>query len=209
MQTTVKVEFIGDYICPWCYIGKVRLERVQEAIAPDITLDIEMKPYLLYPNMPEEGIHKSNFKKSKPGMGRALKQESQIENIQLNYNLIDRIPNSLQAHRLVWLANDPKIQYKLAKKIFQAYFEEGKNIADLNILANIARTINDQSEWMDHFLNTSDGMEEVMAYLEQSKEKFITVVPHLILNDRFDIPGLQSVEVWEQYISRAAELSEN
>ena len=81
---TVHIEFIGDFICPWCYVGKVRLERVRERLKNEIRLDIKVKPYVLYPSIPKGGVSKSTFKKTKPGMGRALRQEAQVENIQFN-----------------------------------------------------------------------------------------------------------------------------
>ena len=67
MATIIHIEFIGDFICPWCYLGKVRLERVKELLLPDIELNIEVKPYVLYPNIPRGGTPKSNFaKKTSP-----------------------------------------------------------------------------------------------------------------------------------------------
>ena len=120
---TVHVEFIGDFICPWCYLGKVRLERVKELVKDEIQLEIEVKPYVLYPSIPKGGAPKANFRKAKPGMGKALRQEAKVENIQFNYQLIERIPYSLEAHRLVWLIKDNDQAYQLSKQLFHDYFE--------------------------------------------------------------------------------------
>jgi len=79
-MTTVNIEFTSDFICPWCYIGKARLERVRALLQDEIKLDIELKPYLLYPHVPKGGAPKSDFsKKVKPGMGRSLKNEAKVE----------------------------------------------------------------------------------------------------------------------------------
>ncbi len=126
---TVHIELISDFICPWCYLGKARLERVKAAIADEIRLEIDLKPYILYPSIPKGGVPKSIFaKKTKPGMGRSLRQEAEKEGIHFNYKYIERIPSSFEAHRLVYLVEDNAKKYELTKRLFYGYFEEGQNI---------------------------------------------------------------------------------
>ena len=205
-KTTVHIEFISDYICPWCYIGKARLERVRETLANEIDLEIELKPYLLYPAIPIGGVDKSVFsKKTKPGMGRSLKAESKIESIEINYKNIERIPNSLEAHRLTWLTK-PSKKYELAKRIFHGYFEEGQDIEHHDFLIEQAQKVGIDKNTIGKFFSTDAGKTEVAKAIQDSKNEFITVVPSLRLDHQFLIPGLQSDDVWEKYIRRAAEI---
>ncbi len=203
---TVHIEFISDYICPWCYIGKARLERVKKKLMDEINLDMVVSPFLLYPFIPKGGVDKSVFsKKTKPGMGRSLRNEAKIEGIEINYKNIERIPNSLEAHRLTWLT-EPKLKYELGNRIFHGYFEYGKNIEDVNFLIEEARLVGVDEKVIEIFSTTDDGKVEVNLAIQNTKEEFVSVVPSLRLDKSFLIPGLQSLEVWENYIRRAAKI---
>lgn len=205
---TVHLEFISDYICPWCYIGKARLEKVKKILKNEINLEIQVSPFLLYPSIPKGGVDKAVFsKKSKPGMGRSLRGEAKLEGIEINYKNIQRIPNSLEAHRLTWLI-EPTLKYEFAKRIFHAYFENGKNIEDASFLIEQAQLIGVDKNILEKFASTNSGKEEVNLAIHNAKEAFITMVPSFRLDHNFLIPGLQSVEVWEKYIRRAAEIQQ-
>ena len=143
MIPTVDVEFISDYICPWCYVGKVRLERVKAQLAGKIALKIHLRPYVLYPHIPKGGLPKSDFaKKTKPGMGRALRREAKAEGIEINYRNIERIPCSLEAHRLTCLIEDNALHfsglsfYKMSENDIDAYivFRKGEEVTEHKLI---------------------------------------------------------------------------
>ena len=91
MLKSIQIEFFSDFICPWCYIGKSRIGRLKEKLKDEFELEINLRPYILYPGIPKGGSPKSIFsKKTKPGMGRSLKHESSSENIDLAYNRIEK-----------------------------------------------------------------------------------------------------------------------
>ena len=201
----VKVEIISDYICPWCYLGKVRLEKLQAKLKTKVTVILHIKPYLLYPHIPAVGSPKTDFAtKTKPGMGRSLRAEAKNEEIEINYNLIDKIPSSREAHRFTWLIKDVDKKYLFAKSIFCDYFEKGQDIGDKKYLLDLASIQKIDASIIQSFEMSDAGEKEVIQSIQQSKEEFISVVPSIILNDQFLIPGLQSMEVWENYILRAA-----
>jgi predicted DsbA family dithiol-disulfide isomerase len=205
---TVHIEFISDYICPWCYIGKARLERVKKKLIDEINLDIVVSPFLLYPSIPKGGVVKTVFsKKTKPGMGRSLRDEAKVEGIEINYKNIERIPNSLEAHRLTWLA-EPHLKYELAKRIFHGYFEHGENIEDENLLIEKAQQVGVGKNIIEKFSTSDKGKIEVDLAIENAKEEFTSVVPSLRLDHNFLFPGLQTVEVWENYIRRAVKIQQ-
>lgn len=205
--TTVKIEFISDFICPWCYIGKARLERVREILANEIELDIITSPYQLYGDIPKGGTPKAAFaKKIKPGMGKALRAEAALENIEINYKNIEMIPRSFEAHRLVSLAADSAKQWTMAKQIFHDYFEKGQNIEDLDYLFEKGKEADIPKTVLSEFLFTRIGEVAVLEKLQKNKDEFITIVPTLRLDEKFVVPGLQAADVWEKYIKRAAEI---
>jgi len=205
----VYIELISDYVCPWCYIGKARLERLQKKLEGEITLKIGILPYVLYPHIPPGGRPKQEFSENvKPGMGRSLRTEAKEEGIELNYKLIERIPYSLEAHRLTWLVNDQTKKYALAKCIFHDYFEEGQDIESLDYLSTVATRLDISPIIIDCFLSSDGGRKEVSASIKSTKEAFISVVPSMRLDGRFMVPGLQSIDVWEKYVRRAARIKD-
>lgn len=207
-MTTVQIHFISDFICPWCYIGKARLERLQDDLQNEIQLEIVHRPFQLYPHLPKGGVPKSAFaKKSKAGMGRALRHEAKEEGIEINYKNIEYIPNSLAAHRLTSLVSDPAQQFALAKGIFRAYFEYGADIENLDILVEQGRAAGMKKSLLSEFLFTDIGAERVQQYLTETRDEFITVMPTLRLDNKILMPGLQPYDTWASYIRRAAELT--
>lgn len=213
---TVTIDFYSDYICPWCYIGKTRLERIKKDLQNEIELDIVLKPFLLYPHIPQGGIPKAQFASRhvlngvegrKPGMGRSLKFEAALEGIETNYKHIENIPNSLEAHRLTWLINDNLKKYSFAKRIFKGYFEKGKDIENQQFLVEQALQENVNQLSIDQFINSNKGQEEVTTSILEAKSELITLVPSLKLIALHYVPGLQEYEVWVNYIRRAAKLS--
>lgn len=203
---TVHLDLYSDFICPWCYLGKVRLQRIRESLKGELNLDIHFCPYLLYPDMPLEGLPKALFKgKSKPGMGQALKKEAINEKLQLNYKLIDRIPNSIQAHLLISLTpTDQKML--LATHIFRSYFEKGMNIGSKEILKEIATSVEIDPNVLEIFMETTYANSQVEGQIAKNKQ-MTGVVPTIRLNQIILLPGLQPEEVWMSYIRRAAKMS--
>lgn len=203
---TVHIEFIADFICPWCYIGKMRLERIKTILANEIQLNIDLKPYILYPHIPKGGLPKSDFaKKTKPGMGRSLRQEAKIEGIQINYKRIERIPCSFEAHRLVGLVEDNVVKYELAKQIFHDYFELGQDIEDLDYLVMKGQAVGMNTALLNRFFFTDIGATDIQTVETLQcnvSTEFIRVVPSIRLDKKILIPGLQSADVWEKYIRR-------
>lgn len=203
----VKVELISDIICPWCYIAKARIERVVEALEKeDIQLDLRLSPYLLYPHIPKGGSPKADFAKvRKPGMGRSLREEAKEEGIIIDYKKIERIPNSLEAHRLLWLIENNEVQFNLARALFREYFEEGNNVEDPKLLIREATKVGVEDSIIEIFQNSQQGEEEVNLYIRGLKDQFIMAVPTFIIANRLQLQGIQPYEVFYKYFKRAAE----
>ncbi len=204
----VDVEFISDYICPWCYIGKVRIEKIKSLLKDDIHVRVHTKPYLLYPHIPPGGVSKSEFaNKTRPGMGRSLKHEASIEGIAINYRDIQKIPNSLEAHRLTCLIEDVAQQFNLSLSIIKSYFTEGYNIESKEFLSRLAKEHNISEETINRFLKTTDGSDMVHSEIKSARSAYINIVPTLRINQKYTFSGLQSEEVWTKYIQRAARIN--
>lgn len=204
----LKIKVYSDFICPWCYVGKMRLDRIRKELQDEIQIEVETKAYLLYPHIPVGGVPKSTFaKKTKPGMGRSLRAEAETENIKINYKLIDKIPNSLEAHRLITLIPDTELQFQLSKDIFHAYFQEGENIEDKMVLEKLAANKEVPHSIIDTFSQTDNGSKELEEEIKDANDKFISLVPTIELTPALNILGLQSGNVWKNYFRRATKMS--
>ena len=140
-MTSISIELIIDFICPWCYLGKSRIDRIQKQLADELAIEVNLKPYLLHPYIPKGGLPKEQFaKKTKHGFGRALKMETGIEGININYHKISVVPSSLEAYRLLALTPQ-KLKSAMTNQIFYAYFEEGLDIENHDVLIQIAKSV--------------------------------------------------------------------
>lgn len=183
----------------------MRLDRVRKNLIDELDIIIDTKPYILYPHIPIGGSPKSEFaKKTKSGMGRSLKHEAAIENIEIKYKLIDRIPNSMEAHRVMSLISDLNVKYNVSKDIFHAYFQEGKNIEDAEVLKNILIKNKIDQKIINLFEQPEEGLDIVKKDLQWADDHHIALVPTIELSSALNILGLQAADVWENYFRRVA-----
>ncbi|MFP4451222.1 MAG: DsbA family oxidoreductase, partial [Rhodosalinus sp.] len=140
----VKLDILSDPICPWCYIGKAQLDRALEA-EPDHPFQIEWHPFQLNPDMPPEGMDRRAYLEAKfGGQDGAVKVYSQIAEhaeaagLSIDWSKIERTPNTLDAHRLIGWAGIEGCQTAVASALFRAYFQDGRDIGDHEVLADIA-----------------------------------------------------------------------
>lgn len=198
----VTIDIVSDIICPWCYIGKARLERAIASVSDTVEVTVNMRPFLLYPTIPKGGLPKENFKSvKKPGLGNALRAEAEKENITIDYRKVQRIPNTLEAHRLMYLC-PPEKRNDLGKILFQKYFEEGQDVEDNQVLSAAAKQVNLPNAILSQFLETTDGTAEVQAEITALKENGIQVVPSFILNGEHVVVGAQPMKNFQRYFSR-------
>ena len=196
-MNSVTIEFYTDFICPWCYIGKERMTKVVASLKDQLDITLIPKPYLLYPSIPIGGIDKSVFaKKTKPGMGRSLRDEAAIEQLELNYRKIERIPNSRLAHKFISTLPDNELKWSRSLEIIRDYFQQGQNIEDEQYLKAKLES--------DHDLKDLRYEAKLSEELEQAEELNISLVPTIRLNEAIVMPGLHTTEVWTRYIQRAS-----
>ncbi len=207
----MKIEIFSDVICPWCFIGKQRLDQV---LADDIggPVDLRWRPYLLYPNLPEEGMDRRILLERRYGEGADLgrvperiREEAQAEGLTLRYDLIKRTPNTLLAHRLLEFAHEcggGELQHALAERLFQAYFCEGMDIGRIDALIAASGTVGLDPVQARGYLEGEGGKASVTEQLERAPELGISGVPGYYIADGFLLPGAQSAETMGQIITR-------
>ena len=209
----MKIDIISDTVCPWCFIGKRRLERAL-AMRPNITAEITWHPFQLNPEMPTDGIERKMYLKAKFGSSerakdiyRAVDQASVSEKLDLQLDDIKRMPNSLQSHRLLHYARRHDKQDVVAENLFQSYFFYGIDIGSIAHLIEIAAESGLVGEDVRSYMESSEDIELVRDHDIQSRKLGVSGVPCFIIAEEYAISGAQESEVFLQVFDAAKELS--
>ena len=209
----MKIDIISDTVCPWCFIGKRRLERAL-AMRPNITAEITWHPFQLNPEMPPDGIERQIYLKAKFGsperakdIYRAVDQASVGEKLDLQLDDIKRMPNSLQSHRLLHYARRHDKQDVVAENLFQSYFFYGIDIGSIAHLIKIAAESGLDGEDVRSYMESSEDIELVRDHDIQSRKLGVSGVPCFIIAEEYAISGAQESEVFLQVFDAAKELS--
>ena len=196
----MKLEVASDVICPWCYIGKRRLERALSLLKNELSPQIRWLPFQLNPGMPEEGVPRAEYRRAKFGSLERSRQldarviaEGKSEGIDFAFDRIQRTPNTTQAHRLIALAED---QNAVVDALFRAYFEDAKDIGDPAVLADIAAQCGVKG-WPERAPDVSALEDEVRAM-------GISAVPTFIFDRKSGISGAYPAATLAQAIRDAA-----
>jgi predicted DsbA family dithiol-disulfide isomerase len=197
--TDISVDVYSDVVCPWCYVGKRRLERALSQL-PSTQAQVTWRPFELNPTMPNEGIERTAYLEAKfGGVDSFHRLEEQVvsaglsEGISFAFEKISKTPNTFLAHRLIWFAARQGRQDVVVDALFKAYFEEGADIGSRSVLARLA-----ESAGLDgaRYLATDEGAAEVKAEESAGYRLGIRAVPYFVLNNGHGISGAQPVEVF-------------
>ena len=203
----VKLDIISDPICPWCYIGKTLLDRALEA-EPEHPFEIEWHPFQLNPDMPLVGMDRRAYLEGKfGGKEQAVKVYGQIDQhardvgLELDLGAIKRTPNTLNAHRLIHWAGIEQRQSMVISALFRAYFKEGRDIGDVEVLADLADTCGMDAAVVQRLLATDEDLEGIREKDAGFRKMGVNSVPTFIIAGQHAVPGAQSVEVWRNVIT--------
>nr|WP_306266779.1 DsbA family oxidoreductase [Pararhizobium sp. IMCC3301] len=206
----VRVDIVSDVMCPWCYIGKKRLDLASELL-DGIHLDVHWLPFQLDGTLPKQGKPRADYLAGKfGGKERAQIAYSQIEetgaamDIPFAFDLIEYSSNTLDAHRLIHWAEQEDLQNQMAERLFQAYFLEGQNIGDDDVLAALSGEVGmDDDEILDR-LHTDLAKDIVKQQIGESQKLGISGVPCFILGQKYAVMGAQEPETLAEAITRTA-----
>ena len=200
----MRIEIYSDSICPWCFIGKRRLERAL-AERPQEGLEIIWRTFQLNPTMPPEGMERERYMALKFGAGERSKAVQQpvieagkAENIAFAFERMQRTPSTLASHRLLRWAQRQGKGKEMLEALFRAYFEGARDIGQLTILAELAGSVGlDQSAALTYLSGTEDLL-DVMAEDARARELGIQGVPTYIFNEKYALSGAHPPEVLHQ-----------
>lgn len=202
----IKLDIISDVICPWCYIGKAHLDRALEA-NPDHPFTIEWHPFQLNPTMPEDGMDRREYLEHKfGGKEGAIRVYGQIAEaavaagLDIDFGAIQRTPNTINAHRLIHWAGLEGRQTAVVSKLFKAYFKEGRDIGDTEVLLDIAEAAEMDRDMVARLLATDQDVEDIRARDANARERGVSGVPTHIVANQHVLPGAQQPDLWMNVI---------
>lgn len=202
----IPLHIFSDPICPWCYIGKARLDRALEA-RPQHPLTVQWHPFQLNPDMPAGGMDRRDYLEAKfggkDGAVRAympVVEEAAASGLQIDFEAIKRTPNTLDAHRLVHWAGIEGRQTAAVSKLFKAYFTEGRDIGDQATLATIAGEIGMDADMVSRLLASDADADDIRARDADARHKGVSAVPTFVIANQHVVPGAQPTDLWTQVI---------
>ena len=204
MSQEIQIEIASDVVCPWCYIGKRRLEKALSLLNGEVKANIVWLPFQLNPGIPDEGLARPEYRKAKFGSVERGKQldarvasEGSGEGIAFAFDKIERTPNTRAAHQLIELAQAQGDAGPVVDALFRAYFEEAKDIGDAKVLADIAAA-SGVSGWPGHANATSVAQKE-----EGVRSLGISAVPTFIFDRKFGVSGAHPPQALADAIRQA------
>ncbi|PWJ39146.1 DsbA family oxidoreductase [Sediminitomix flava] len=203
MTKKLKIDIVSDVVCPWCYVGNSRLEKAL-AENKDIMAEITWHPFQLHPDVAKgQNLNAAEFLGNKyqrdpQPMIDQMQQVADQEGVEMNFDKVLNIPNTLDAHRLMHYAREEKKDTELSLTLFKAYFVEGKDMENKDILVECGKQAGLSEEAISKFDSSEEALQSVIAEETQFRNAGVSAVPTFIINDKFMIQGAQPAEVWKQ-----------
>ncbi len=201
-----KLDIISDPICPWCYIGKAKLDRALEN-RPGHVFEVEWHPYMLNPDMPPEGMDRREYLETKfggkegaVGVYASIAKAAEDAGVVVNFEGIKRTPSTVDAHRLIHWAGLEGVQTAVVSKLFKAYFRDGQDISDPQVLTEIANSCGINPEMIGKLLAQDVDKDGIRQRARYAAEKGVRGVPCFIVDNHHVVQGAQPPEMWERVI---------
>jgi predicted DsbA family dithiol-disulfide isomerase len=206
----LRIDVVSDVVCPWCFIGKQRLEKAL-ALKPDIPVEVRYHPYFLNPWVPREGMSRDEYLTTKFGSPERYKsiasrvaEAAASEGLTYAVDKMKRQPNTLDCHRLILWAEPSGKAPAMKQRLMDLYFTQGADLSDREVLVQAAAHIGMDSEKIREMLASDADVERVEAAANSAKDAGIDGVPTFILGGVAAISGAQSPEVLANAIEQIA-----
>lgn len=205
------IDIYSDVVCPWCYIGKRRLEQALASVGGEAR--VTWRPFQLNPTMPLDGVDRAAYVVAKFGSMEAFSRlEEQVlaagagEGIHFVFEKMQRTPNTVTAHRLIWYADRHGKQDAVVEALFRAYFVEALDIGKVETLVGVAAQVGLERSEIEGFLMSEEGVLDVKADEAAGHRLGIRGVPYFVLNGRISISGAQPPDIFVSALQQAKEI---
>ncbi len=207
---SVHVDVISDVVCPWCYIGKRRLETAI-TLVPDIAVDVNWRPYFLNPWIPREGIDRQTYLETKFGsaeryavLAERVVAAAAMEELVYAPDKVNRQPNTLDCHRLILWSRSASDPGRMKQRLMELYFAEGADLTDPKVLIQAAVDCGMDGNLVRRLLASDADIDRIENEANSAKEAGIDGVPCFVFGGSLIVTGAQSPEYLANAIARAA-----
>ena len=207
--TPLRIDVVSDVVCPWCFIGKRRLEKAV-ALTPEVPVEVYYHPYFLNDWIPREGMARADYLTKKfgspeayRGMAGRVAENAAQEGLTYAVDKIARQPNTLDSHRLIHWAGLQGKGPEMKQRLMDLYFSEGADLTDREVLVRAAAAVGLDADTVRAKLATEDDVRETTQAADAAKEAGINGVPTFIVDGRYAVSGAQPPEILAQVIRKA------
>jgi predicted DsbA family dithiol-disulfide isomerase len=205
VKPVIKIAVVSDVVCPWCYIGKRRMESAVKSLGDQFDFEIAYYPFELNPQMPIEGRDQKEYLSKKFGdeseyerITGHVTEVAEMEGLTFDFKKQTKSPNTRNAHRLILFSKEEDKHLQMVETLFKAYFTDGIDLSKNENLAELAATVGIDKDKALKFLETETGLAEVQVAENELQKMGITGVPFYIINDKYGISGAQAAETFVQ-----------
>ncbi|MCJ1475113.1 hypothetical protein MMC13_003773 [Lambiella insularis] len=216
-MTNFTISIVSDTVCPWCYVGKNKLERGISAYrnahpSSNDTFSVTWNPFYLNPDAPTTGIDKREYYQTKFGEQRTAmifeRLSSVGKDVGIEFKFGGKTGNTRDSHRLIQLGKKkgPEVQTKIVGELFQSYFEKEQDITSHKVLEDAAVRAGVEREEVKTWLRSDNGGKEVDKEVRDAQMKNVTGVPNFTLQGMYEIGGAQDPESFVRIFEKIKEI---
>ncbi|WP_458760351.1 DsbA family oxidoreductase [Afipia sp. TerB] len=196
----LQIDIVSDVVCPWCYIGKHRIESAL-ALVPDVPVEVNWRPFFLNPWVPREGISRDEYLTAKFGSPEAYKSiagrvgaAAAEEGLEYNSDRVKRQPNTIDSHRLIHWADAEGKAGAMKQRLMELYFRDGGDLTDTDVLVQAATDVGLDAEAIRKRLATDEDVDLISAQAKDASDKGISGVPTYVFAQKYAVSGAQPPE---------------
>jgi predicted DsbA family dithiol-disulfide isomerase len=206
----LKIDIVSDVVCPWCYIGKKRIEDALK-LAADVPVDVDWRPFFLNPWVPREGISREEYLTTKFGSvdaykgiaGRVVAAAGE-EGLVYRPDLVKRQPNTIDCHRLIHWADAKGNAAEMKQRLMELYFRDGGDLTDTDVLVKAAADVGLDADDVRRRLATDEDVERISGWAQEASDKGISGVPTFVLAQKYAVSGAQPAEMLARAIRQVS-----
>jgi predicted DsbA family dithiol-disulfide isomerase len=206
----LQIDIVSDVVCPWCYIGKRRIEDAL-ALAGDVPVEVNFRPFFLNPWVPREGISREQYLTTKFGSVEAYNNiASRVvtaageEGLVYRPDLVKRQPNTIDCHRLIHWADAQSKSAEMKQRLMELYFRDGGDLTDTEVLVQAAADVGLDAEDVRRRLASDEDVALISAQAKDASDKGISGVPTFVFAQKYAVSGAQPADQLAQAIRQVS-----
>lgn len=206
----LQIDVVSDVVCPWCYIGKRRIENAL-ALVPDVPVELRFRPFFLNPWVPREGISREEYLTAKFGSVDAYKNiasrvvaAADEEGLSYRPDLVRRQPNTIDCHRLILWAEANGKAAEMKQRLMELYFRDGGDLTDIDVLVQAAADVGLDAEDVRRRLATDEDVALVASQAQEASDKGISGVPTYVFAQKYAVSGAQDPQMLARAIRQVS-----